>query len=689
MRTILVIDDNKMNLIVAKNTLSTRFDVMAVVSGQLALKYLENHKPDIILLDILMPQMDGIETFKRIRKSKNGAHIPIIFLTSEDESEVEAQCLALGADDFITKPFVPEVMKNRILRVLELYDFRNGLEEQLHMKTKQIEKLTLNSITVIANTIDAKDQYTAGHSMRVARISEMIAKNMGWNIDEIQNLHYVALLHDIGKIGIPDSILKKSDKLTEDEYAQIKLHPVIGGEILKDIHTIPHVEEGALYHHERYDGRGYPKGLKGEQIPITARIIGIADSYDAMSSDRVYRAHLSTARIIEEFEKGLGKQFDPEIGRMFIDMLKSGERFKIEADEEIDEEDITDESSRLLSKVISEFTIEVKNNAQMDSLTGLFNRNYVQENVSAHINSGGYGSLLMIDMDNFKSVNDTYGHIMGDEALKVFATTIKKYIRDTDIAGRFGGDEFCIFLSNQIDKNAIEKFSMRIINELNTRMDKLLPKNMTSVSIGITTCPDDGTDFNHLYKNADRALYHIKENGKNNFHFYNGKVRKKNTASAKADLTQLQEMLWGEENKKEGAMSVEYGDFGKIYTFASRYVERAKNGVQMALFTISSKDDGYIDTGITEEAMTELEASIITTLRSADVTTRYSSVQYLVILINTDTKNGIGVAQRIVNEYEKKSISSSVKVSFDVQDIRAVGEKMLNSDNEQSIKKDI
>lgn len=324
MKHILVVDDNKVNLVMAKQELSEEYMVTPVISGAQALQFLEKKHTDLILLDIYMPEMDGRETMKRIRERKEWAQIPIIFLTADSSPETEAQCLSDGADDFIAKPFVPQVMKSRISRILELYALRNDLESRLAEKTKEVELVTLNAIMAIAKTIEAKDNYTSGHSDRVAQCAVAIAKRLGWEESRIRDLHYMALLHDIGKIGVPDAILNKPLPLEEEEFTILKRHSVTGGEILKDIHTISHLRDGALYHHERYDGKGYPKGLSGEQIPVEARIIAVADTYDAMTSNRAYRARLSDEIVLSEFKKGVGTQFDPELAKMFIQMLEEG-----------------------------------------------------------------------------------------------------------------------------------------------------------------------------------------------------------------------------------------------------------------------------------------------------------------------------------------------------------------------------
>lgn len=207
----------------------------------------------------------------------------------------------------------------------EVNELKQQLQIDLEQKTRQMETLALQSITTIANTIDAKDEYTKGHSERVAAYSVKTAHALGWNSSDIQQLQNAALLHDIGKIGVPDAVLKKAAKITDEEYEIIKQHTVIGADILKDITMIPNLNEGALYHHERFDGKGYPAGLKGKDIPLTARVIAIADSFDAMNTKRVYREPLPKDVIMAELKKNRGTQFDPEILDVFVELYDRGE----------------------------------------------------------------------------------------------------------------------------------------------------------------------------------------------------------------------------------------------------------------------------------------------------------------------------------------------------------------------------
>ena len=211
---------------------------------------------------------------------------------------------------------------------------------------EQINKMSLQTVTTIANIIDARDNYTKGHSTRVADYTALLAYKLGMNKNEIEDIHSIALLHDIGKLGIPDSILNKPGKLTNEEYQVMKNHTVIGGNILKDMSMLKDIDLGAKYHHERYDGKGYPDGLKGEQIPYIARIISVADAFDAMTSDRVYRKHLDSIIVVNELEKGKGTQFDPVIADAMLSLIKS-EKIKMNYNALLEEIDLAENLNEL------------------------------------------------------------------------------------------------------------------------------------------------------------------------------------------------------------------------------------------------------------------------------------------------------------------------------------------------------
>ena len=195
-------------------------------------------------------------------------------------------------------------------------------DHQYKVRTEHDRKIIIQSMKTFTNFIDAKDKYTRGHSIRVGFYTKKIAEKMDFDEDELDNIYYIALLHDVGKINISDSILNKPGKLDEEERNIIETHTTNGAQILKDFNSVPHIVEGARYHHERYDGKGYPEGLAGENIPLVARIICVADAFDAMNSDRCYRKAYPMERIVKELKEGAGKQFDPEVVKVMLELIE-------------------------------------------------------------------------------------------------------------------------------------------------------------------------------------------------------------------------------------------------------------------------------------------------------------------------------------------------------------------------------
>lgn len=333
---ILVIDDDEMNLKVAEFILRKKYEVISVSSGKKALEFLTVDVPDMILLDLHMPEMDGLEVLREIQKMEYMRDIPVVFLTADSERETEIKIFKAGAMDYIQKPFLAEVVLQRISRLLELYHLQKSLQHEVDKKTwelnesnRRMKRLSTQVMMSLASAIDAKDAYTKGHSMRVAEYSCELARRMGKSPQEVENIYYIGLLHDIGKIGIPNAIINKPGKLTDEEYAVIKSHPAIGAEILGNISELPDISIGAHWHHERYDGRGYPDGLAGIEIPEIARIIGAADAYDAMSSRRSYRDVLPQNIVRSEIEKGKGTQFDPVIAEYMLAMIDEDREYKL------------------------------------------------------------------------------------------------------------------------------------------------------------------------------------------------------------------------------------------------------------------------------------------------------------------------------------------------------------------------
>lgn len=337
---ILAVDDVELNLVMLQRIIGDGVDLTCVDSGQAALGYLSKHSVDLVLLDINMPGMGGFEVLARMKSQPKLKDIPVIILTAEVAPETEMEGFSAGAVDFVKKPFIPKVVLLRIKRVLEYEYLQKYLMDEVKRQTslaeerlRTSERLFEETVVALARAIDAKDKYTSGHSQRVAEYSREIAKRAGKSEDEQKAIYYMGLLHDVGKIGIPLEIINKTTRLTDEEFKTIKTHTVIGSGILESIEQFPELLTGARSHHERYDGKGYPDGLKGESIPEPARIIAVADAYDAMTSKRSYRSILSQATVRAEIDRGRGRQFDSYFADIMIKMMDEDVEFKLRGTE--------------------------------------------------------------------------------------------------------------------------------------------------------------------------------------------------------------------------------------------------------------------------------------------------------------------------------------------------------------------
>jgi putative two-component system response regulator len=329
---IVIVDDDTSNLLQAGKILSNHnMRVTALKSGSALLNYVRNNKPDLILLDIRMSEMDGFETLRRLRaqQSPEDEEIPVIFLTGNDTPESETYGLQLGAMDFIRKPFVADVLVLRVRHTLELVRLQRDLAAEIRKKKHEYESLSRHLVLTLAETIDAKDTYTNGHSVRVAEYAREIARRCGYDKKRQDEIYMMGLLHDVGKIGVPDTVINKPGRLTDAEFEQVKIHPALGARILETIVEMPRLKIGAHWHHEHYDGSGYPDGLAGDAIPPEARIIAVADAYDAMTSSRSYRGVLDQAVVRGEIENGKGTQFDPEFADIMMQMIDEDQDFRM------------------------------------------------------------------------------------------------------------------------------------------------------------------------------------------------------------------------------------------------------------------------------------------------------------------------------------------------------------------------
>ncbi len=325
---ILTVDDDEMNLLLMKRIFAKDADIFCLNSGSKALEWLAEHDPDIVLLDYRMPAPNGFDILKNMKEDKRLANIPVIIVTGDIEADLECEGFMLGATDFIRKPFMPAVVRERVRRVLQYEYLQDNLENEVKRQTnlanqrlESIVRLYNETAFALAKAVDAKDAYTSGHSSRVAKYSRMIAERSGAGREEQDEIYTIALLHDIGKIGIPIAIINKPARLTDQEYEIMKTHTTKGFSILEIIEEMPKLATGARSHHERYDGRGYPDHIAGDKIPKYARIISVADAYDAMTSRRSYREAMSQELVRREIEQGIGTQFDPMYAKIMLQLI--------------------------------------------------------------------------------------------------------------------------------------------------------------------------------------------------------------------------------------------------------------------------------------------------------------------------------------------------------------------------------
>lgn len=320
-KKILVVDDDEVALETAAEILKDDFAVVGCLDGREAVKLAKEEQPALILLDINLVGITGFEVLSQLKEEPLVGEIPVMFITADEDREKEVLGLKNGALDFVRKPFVPEVLLQRSKRIIALDRFQKDLQGEVIRQTGRAERLTREMMAALSHTVDAKDHYTNGHSARVAAYAAEIGRRLGKSLAEQNKLYEIGLLHDIGKIGIPEEIINKTERLTDEEFGRIKEHTVIGNEILKGISDLPELALGARSHHERYGGGGYPDGLMGEEIPEVARIICVADCYDAMTSTRTYSKPKEQSAVRKEIERCSGIQFDPRIAAVMLAMI--------------------------------------------------------------------------------------------------------------------------------------------------------------------------------------------------------------------------------------------------------------------------------------------------------------------------------------------------------------------------------
>ena len=323
-QTILVVDDTPENIDVLSGVLRPDYKVKAALNGEKALKIAGGSpKPDMILLDIMMPGMDGYEVCRRLKADPATKKIPIIFITAKSEVEDEKKGLELGAVDYITKPISPPIVQARVRTQLALYDQNRELERKVAERTAELHKTRLEVIRRLGRAAEFKDNETGLHVIRMSHYSRLIAEALNVSEEWTELVFNAAPMHDIGKIGIPDHVLLKPGKLDDEEWVLMRKHPEFGAAIIGDqpSELMKFSREIALSHHEKYDGSGYPGRLVGEDIPLSGRIIAIADVFDALTTERPYKKAWTVEDAVKLIDDNAGSHFDPQLVPIFHEVM--------------------------------------------------------------------------------------------------------------------------------------------------------------------------------------------------------------------------------------------------------------------------------------------------------------------------------------------------------------------------------
>jgi putative two-component system response regulator len=321
---VLIVDDEYIGRETLQSVLEGEgYELEMAENGFQAIEKAKKLLPDVILLDVMMPGMTGFEVCHRIRNDPQIAEIPIIILTALDDRESLLNALKAGADDFISKPFDRYELRARLMGITRLNRYQKLIQERAKLREANAQLLSAYEATIEgwSHALDLRDRETEGHSRRVTQLTVRLAQALGISDDDILHIRRGALLHDMGKIGIPDSILHKPDKLTDEEWAIMRQHPQLAYDMLYPIEYLRPALDIPLTHHEKWDGTGYPRGLKGEEIPIVARLFAVVDVWDALTSDRPYRPAWSPEEARAYIREQSGKHFDPQVVDLFFKVV--------------------------------------------------------------------------------------------------------------------------------------------------------------------------------------------------------------------------------------------------------------------------------------------------------------------------------------------------------------------------------
>lgn len=329
---ILIVDDEEGNISLLEDILENEgyTNFKSTLDSRKALGLYKEIRPDLVLLDLNMPHLDGFQVMEQLKEVEKNSYAPILVLTAQSDRNIRLSALSAGARDFIEKPFDITEVVHRISNMLEIrllhnqvHNHNRSLEIKVKERTHELEETRQEAILRLGRAAEYRDNETGMHVIRMSRLSEKLAREIGLTDQECQLILQASPLHDVGKIGIPDEILLKPGKLNEQEWTIMKKHPEIGAEILSGIHSVvmQMAETIALTHQERWDGSGYPRGLKGEEIPLAGRVVALCDVFDALTSKRYYKEAYSIEKSMQIIEEGSGKDFEPQLVEAFKRIL--------------------------------------------------------------------------------------------------------------------------------------------------------------------------------------------------------------------------------------------------------------------------------------------------------------------------------------------------------------------------------
>lgn len=524
---ILIVDDSEMNRALLIDILEDQYDVVEADNGADAIKILSQHRAEfsLLLLDIVMPEMNGFEVLAHINEHHWNDKFAVIMISAEDSPKNIRRAYDLGAFDYISRPFDSTIVRRRISTTMLLYARQRHLEDIIVKQFYEQEKNNKLMIAILSYLVEFRNGESRLHVLHVNTITELLLKNLAQRTDryalsksDIGLISTASSLHDIGKISIPDDILNKPGRLTAEEFEVMKGHSAIGARILSGLP--PEQREQPLvkvsteicrWHHERYDGSGYPDGLKGEEIPISAQVVALADVYDALTSERCYKKAYSHKEALKMILEGQCGAFNPVLLQCLQEISDTLEKDLEKGSVEEKPVSIQDMRSkidydRLFSYEQYSSVSQKQQHLQalyIDSLTGAYNRRYYDEHFRR---AEGTEAIAVLDIDDFRKINVHYGRDAGDIVLQKVVQAVLSCVHETDSVIRYSGDEF-IILFYSIPADIYEEKLKNIKACINRIMIDEYPDMKVSVSIGGAY---GAAKTKKLFKIADGMMYEAK-----------------------------------------------------------------------------------------------------------------------------------------------------------------------------------